>query len=831
MLLAGYLGTSAEELIGKKIVDVFPHNNTTIESILRKIVKEDNFFVDLETFTIKSDKDIHVLATYFSLPDDEAGIILLDISDTVEARKALEVSENKFRTIYELSPLGIAILDSEGNYHRSNKAFQKLIGYSEEELMLMNFRNITFDEDLEESNLLFTRLARGEIDNFHLEIRYLRKGGAVVWTNSTVSVFYDSNEKGLRVINMVQDITGRKAAELRLKENEKYYRALFENSSDLKIIIDKNGRITYWSPSVENILGYGRSELYGKTISRYISKKEYQSILNFIGMKKNQPGVAYPFEINLKDKNGILHDMEGLANNLINDRIIQGIIINLRDVTEKRMVEKEIRESEEKFRQLAENINDVFYIVSPDFNTLYYASPLIRSIWGLEPEELYTSPWRMIEAIHSDDRTNVIKLFNQLPLDGKFDHEHRIIHKDGSVRWIRTRAFPIKNAGGEVNKVAAVSEDISDKKYWEEQVLKLSKAVEHSPVIIMVTNVDGLLEYVNPKFTEVTGYGSAEVLGKKPGIVSSKKKNKKEYEAIWNTILSGREWQGEFENIKKNGEHYWVSASISPIIDDNGKLSNFVAIEEDITNRKHYEKEIIKAKEIAEKSDRLKSEFLAQMSHEIRTPLNNILTYTSLLEEELEEKLPAGLESTFHIIGSSAGRLMRTIDLILNLSRIQTGNFEFEYEKLDLDNDILFDIILEFSLRAREKNLTLHYECTADKKVIIGDAYTLGQIFVNLLDNSIKYSHKGEIKAKLYNDNNKVCVDICDSGIGISDEFLPKLFDPFTQEDSSSTRNYEGTGLGLTLVKNYAEINKARLSVKSLKGKGTTFTVKFDPAE
>ncbi len=829
--MAGYMGIAARDLIGKKIKDVFPGNHIAIESILRRVVQENNFFVDVESFTGNSGQDIHALATYFSLPDEEAGIILLDISNTINARKALEVSENKFRTIYELSPLGIAILDSEGCYRRANNAFQTLTGYPEEDLKRMTFRDITFNEDLDESDLFFNRLANGDLDNYHLEKRFIKKDGGIIWTNSMVSVFYDSNEKGLRIINMVQDITGKKAAELRLKENEKYYRALFENSSDLKIIVDKDGKITYWSKAVENILGFGRDDLFGKTISKYITQNEYLSILGFIGRKKSKPGVAYPFEVNLKDKNGDLHYMEGLANNLINDEIIQGIIINLRDVTEKKIAEMAISESEEKFRQLAENINDVFYIVSPDFKTLYYASPLIESIWGIEPGQLYTSPEIMIESVHPDYRTRFKELFYHLPSNGKFDYEHKILNHNGSVRWIRTRAFPIRNSDGEVNKIAGVSEDISDKKYWQDQVLKLSKAVEHSPVIIMVTNVEGSLEYVNPKFTEVTGYNAAEVLGKKPGIVSSKKKNKSDYKIIWDTILSGKEWQGEFENIKKNGDHYWVYASISPIIDDNGEISNFVAVEEDITNWKYYEKELIKAKESAENSDRLKSIFLAQMSHEIRTPLNNILTYTSLLEEELEDKLPVGLESTFSIIGSSAKRLMRTIELILNLSRIQTGNFEFEYKQLDLDNDILFDIILEFSLRAREKDLVLHYDCPADKRVIIGDPYTLGQIFVNLLDNSIKYSHKGEINAVLYNEDNKVCVDISDCGIGISNEFLPKLFDPFTQEDSSSTRNYEGTGLGLTLVKNYADINKASLSVRSEKGKGTTFTVKFDPAE
>ena len=240
---------------------------------------------------------------------------------------------------------------------------------------------------------------------------------------------------------------------------------------------------------------------------------------------------------------------------------------------------------------------------------------------------------------------------------------------------------------------------------------------------------------------------------------------------------------------------------------------------------------MIIAKEEAEKSDRLKSEFLAQMSHEIRTPLNNILTYASLLKEELETKLPPELEPSFRVINSSALRLLRTIDLILNLSKIQTGNFDTYFEIIDLDRDILYEIILEFYTRANEKNIKLNYEVITDYKKIFGDNYSIGQIFVNLIDNAIKYTNKGEIKIVLYNNNeNEVCIDVMDSGMGISEEFLPVLFDPFTQEDNSDRRNYEGTGLGLALVKKYVEINNAKIEVKSRKDKGTTFTIIFKPA-
>ena len=599
----------------------------------------------------------------------------------------------------------------------------------------------------------------------------------------------------------------------------------------LKIIINKVGRIVYWSPSVEKRMNFTHKELSGKRITNFISKKEFKKIQESIRSGKEKTNGILPVEIKINDNSGNVHYLEGLMNDLTEDKTIHGIILNLRDITEKKIAENVIRESEERFRQLAENINDVFFIISPDFKVLYYISPRLKDLWGINPEEVYKNPERLIQSYYPEDKESASNAISQLNISGTYDFEHRILKADGSIRWIRSRAFPVKDEKGRIYKIAGVYEDITDRKYWEDQVSKLSKAVQQSPVIIMITNTTGIVEYINPKFTQVTGYKYDEVIGTNQNFRNSAFMDKEQFSELQNTIASGKDWQGEFRYRRKHGDLFWVSASVSPIIDDHGKITHYLLIQEDITQRKIYEKQLIAAKETAEKSDRLKSEFLAQMSHEIRTPLNNILTYTSLLEEEIEGDLPKGLERTFYVISSSAQRLIRTIDLILNLAKIQTGNFEYESERIDLDDDVLFDIILEFNNRAKDKNIELVYECKAENKFITGDPNTVGQIFVNLIDNAIKYSKDGEVRVTLHNTDGKVCVDVKDTGIGISKTFLPKLFEPFTQEDSSSTRIYEGTGLGLTLVKNYVEINKAEIEVESKKGKGTTFTVKFNKTD
>jgi PAS domain S-box-containing protein len=402
------------------------------------------------------------------------------------------------------------------------------------------------------------------------------------------------------------------------------------------------------------------------------------------------------------------------------------------------------------------------------------------------------------------------------------------MRSDNTTIWVRESAKAAYDSNGKIIYYDGTVENITDKKNFEQRLKNLSRAVEQSPSSIVITDTKGNIEYVNPKFCEVTGYSFDELIGQNPRIIKSDYKSSADYQKMWEVIGAGNEWHGEFLNKKKSGELFWEQASISPITNDDGVITNFLAIKEDVTQRKLFEEELIRAKESAEKADKLKSEFLAQMSHEIRTPLNNILTYIGLVREEFEQKLPPGMESSFVIIDNSSKRLIRTIELILNLSEIQTGNFRVKNELINLDKDILENISLEFFNRARAKNLELVYEKKTTNGKILGDSYSIAQIFNNLLENAIKYTNHGRVDILLFERGEKVCVEVKDTGIGISPKYLPNLFSPFTQEEMGYTRRFEGNGLGLSLVKKYVDINGAEIFVESEKHKGSTFRVMFN---
>jgi len=349
--------------------------------------------------------------------------------------------------------------------------------------------------------------------------------------------------------------------------------------------------------------------------------------------------------------------------------------------------------------------------------------------------------------------------------------------------------------------------------------------------LVYIHDLEGCFTDANQAFVNLFGYSKTELLEMNFFDIFSKPQPSENFyftdpqknEAAQQSIH-------ELKGMKKNGDLVYIE-SVSSIITKGGNAFAVQGVARDVTERKAFQKRLIEAKEEAEKSDKLKSEFLAQISHEIRTPVNNIVTFISLLKDELEDFLPIGLESAFKIIGSSAQRLIRTIDLILNFSQIASGNFEMKFEEINLSKNLLEDLILEFYSKAKIKNLELTLHSSSEDAFVYGDSYTIKQIFANLIDNAIKYTLTGEVSVRLYkNTNDKICIDVTDSGIGISEKYLSNIFEPFSQEDTGYSRQFEGNGLGLALVKKYVELNKASITVASKKGEGTTFTVQFNSA-
>ena len=248
----------------------------------------------------------------------------------------------------------------------------------------------------------------------------------------------------------------------------------------------------------------------------------------------------------------------------------------------------------------------------------------------------------------------------------------------------------------------------------------------------------------------------------------------------------------------------------------------------EIKERKRIQVELEEAKEKAELSDRLKTEFLAQMSHEVRTPINVLVNYARLIKEELNIPIGSGLSNYFDELEIGSNRLIRTIESILYMSQLQIGAYKSTFTNVEL-KEILIQKVKKLERFAQEKDLQIKLGISETDYFLTADKFAIEQIFQHLIENAINFTFHGFIEITLAKDDKqKIIFSITDTGIGISEDFLPKLFLPFTQEDQGYSRKFEGNGLGLALVKGFCEINKIAINVVSERGKGSTFTLVFE---
>lgn len=299
--------------------------------------------------------------------------------------------------------------------------------------------------------------------------------------------------------------------------------------------------------------------------------------------------------------------------------------------------------------------------------------------------------------------------------------------------------------------------------------------------------------------------------------------------SVINYINSGIEITNMSLKLRNNNRPTIVNLNLMASYDAENNVQFYQGSIHDITTAEEIKVNLIKAKERAERANELKSEFLAQVSHEIRTPIHVLLAFSNLLREQLEEKVGVNDPDAFHIIETAGRRIIRTINMILNMSELQTGTYEYEIKKFDIYNDILPLIIAEFEEEAKAAGLNVDVSLNTDDTSLIADQYGVEQIIANLLSNAIKFTNQGNIDIIFSrNEKNKLLVEVKDTGIGISKEYFEKIFDPFTQENQGYARPFEGNGLGLAIVKKFCELNKAEIDFESIKGNGSSFRVTFN---
>lgn len=355
---------------------------------------------------------------------------------------------------------------------------------------------------------------------------------------------------------------------------------------------------------------------------------------------------------------------------------------------------------------------------------------------------------------------------------------------------------------------------------------KFSSAIEQSPVSVVITDVHGNIEYVNPHFSQLTGYAVSEVMGQNPRMLKSGHTAALIYEEMWQALVSGHFWQGEFINKRKDGSLFNEKAIISPLRNASGEITHYVAVKEDITQMKAKEEELRQALQKADEATQAKSLFLANMSHEIRTPMNAIIGMSYLaLKTELSPKQYDYVNK----IHNASTSLLGIINEILDYSKIEAGKLQLDPIPFVLD-EVMDNVFNLTKTQAHAKGLEFLYHIAPDiPQNLVGDPLRLTQIMTNLINNAVKFTDQGAITIDGRMESKsgtkaKLRFSVSDTGIGMSPEQSARLFQAFTQADGSTTRKYGGTGLGLTISKRLIEMMDGSIWVNSALGVGSTFT-------
>jgi len=368
-----------------------------------------------------------------------------------------------------------------------------------------------------------------------------------------------------------------------------------------------------------------------------------------------------------------------------------------------------------------------------------------------------------------------------------------------------------------------VMRDITQRKQVEQQLRLQATALEAAANAISITDRDGNIEWINPAFTRLTGYTSEEVVGENHRLLKSGQQDTTYYQRLWQTILGGEVWQGELINRRKDGTTYVEEAAIAPVRDASGRITNFIAIKQDITGRKEVE--------------RMKSEFVSLVSHELRTPLTSIKGYVDLLLEGDVSNV-AEQQGYLTIVRSNTHRLMDLINDLLDIARIESG--EIEPKRVPLDIAALIRAVADTvrpQIRAKRQHLILNL--AADLPAVSGDTDRVMQIIANLLSNAHKYTLEGGTitvscskfhvpssgDANLESGAWNVELAVTDTGIGLTPDEQAQLFNRFYRARNEATKDVGGTGLGLAITKALVEKHGGQITVTSAPGQGSTFSV------
>jgi len=841
---ASLVGRSKADIVGKTSHDIFTSAGLDVavmqdnEVLLGGTTKHE---VVLQHAELGEPRNLILTKVATAGPDGET-VILSSGQDVTELRRALA----RFATAIQSTPLVAVIgVDRHGVIDFWNDTAMAYYGYTAEDVVGCRVQTILdSDEQIRAHEAAIEQVWRTRLPMPSGVWKISLKNGSWRWVYATMfPVLVDGEVVELFI--MAVDITARVEAEQAIVRANAQIKMVLDAATEVAIIAtDTNGLITIFNPGAERMLGYVAAEMVGlETPAKIHLATEVAERAGQLsaplgrtvrGFDVFSAGGVGETEWTYVRKDGG-HLTVSLAITAMHDEAdaIIGYLGVAVDVTEGRQAEAALTRRNAVLQALIDNFPGGITLFDGEQN-MTACNEEFKRLFAF-PDALFTDGLPSLEALcrfeaqrgdfgPGDVEEQVARRLAQARVHRLQPHVLERRRPDGLSIEIRGMPLP---EGGSVTTYM----DITERKAAEQKLRELSEVVRQSPASILITNLKGDIEYVNPKFERLTGYTLDEVRGRHPRFLNPEEDKEGMEAQVWRTVSAGEQWQGELKNAKKNGDLYWEYANILPLLDDAGHITHFLAVKEDITERKRNEQELemhrdhlrelveeqtaglLLAKEAAERAYRAKSEFLANVSHELRTPMHAILSFAQLGREKAEKAPRQKLREHFDRVHMSGERLLALVNDLLDLSKLEAGKMLVDARPLDVTSVIwaVFGELEPLAAAKRQTLVLLPPEVTTQATV---DATRLGQVMRNLLSNAIKFTPDGGRIAIMIDHTSLVAgrratdsgaaralrITVSDAGIGIPADELESIFDKFVQSKRTQS-GAGGTGLGLAICK------------------------------
>ena len=742
-----------------------------------------------------------------------------------ERSRELERERLRLKMILETATDGIYILDASGLLVQANPAMLRLLG--RDESAIGQLRVTDWDTQIDSAIILqaISSLIQTQSASVFESRTQISDGSLIDVEISARGITIDG--QGL-VYCTSRDITARRQMTQTVAQQERDLLSVLNTMPAMIGYWDKNLRNRFGNSAYSTWFGVAPDQMPGKHIREVIGEDLYRQNLPYLEAALRGERQHFERIIPMPDGKSQRYSLAEYVPDLA-DGQVQGFYVMVSDISDIKRTTEALRHSEEKLRGLFE-LTPLGIAMADMSGRFIESNPAFQAICGYSEAELKAIDyWKLTPEKHMAGEAQQME---QLIASGRFGpYEKEYIRKDGSLVPVALNGIQVTDHSGQ-QFIWSIVEDISERKRTE-QTLKENlatlrqrdEALSQISQGVMISGPDRLVTYVNDHAQRSTGYTREELLGKSCALLQGKDTDPNTVQQMRAALNRVQPFAGEILNYRRDGTPFWNELSITPVLDDAGQLQQFVGVQRDISQRKRAEEDLRQAKGAAEAANIAKSQFLASMSHEIRTPMNGIMGMAQVMRQpSLSEANRLDYADTIYRSGQT---LMTLLNDILDLSKVEAGKLDLEAVAL-APAQLIAEVQTLFAQAAQAKGLSIKAHWSGTEGRYLGDLNRLRQMLSNLVSNAIKFTPHGRIciEARELNRSGPSATlefAVSDTGIGIDPDNQALLFQPFSQVDTSTTRQFGGTGLGLSLVHTLAVLMGGEVGVDSNPGVGSRF--------